>query len=84
MSCVNLTIPQISLPLGISLALPKIALGLNFAINFCCHFGLGLDIELNLPTIGLSIDILAPLNVIILAVDAEIDILESYLVCPFE
>lgn len=83
MSCLKaplITIP--SLLVGISLQPPAIGVAADLELNFCCHLSLPFALQIQLPGLALSADLLAPIQVIFLEVDAILDLFE--LDCPFD
>lgn len=88
MSCIQ--VPQLptTLPLGITLGVPKAGIGIDLAINFCCHFNLPLSLStddliallqavgINIHTISLNVDVLKPIQAYLIAANKYIKKLE--------
>ena len=92
MSCIQ--VPQLptTLPFGITLGPPNGSIGVNLAINFCCHFNLPLSISvsdllallkaagLDLSSITLSADLLKPIQAQLFAINKFIK--KAQFSCP--
>lgn len=87
MACVKApTIPPLPFPVGFSVTLPALPPLPDADLTLCCHINLPLSMISQVLSLGsLSIfaaDILAPINALILEVDAVLDQLQVG--CPLE
>lgn len=83
MSCLKAQLlPIPSLPFGASLEPPDLSLGVTLIAKLCCQIVVPIAVQVNLPGLELTADLLAPIQVFFLEVDAVLDLLE--LDCPFD
>ena len=81
MACISLPpIPPLSLPIGIGVG--PFTIGLAFSINLplCCRYNINLLPPITIPHLGWNANLLKIVNVLIAAVDLEID--KAQLDCP--
>lgn len=93
-NCIQLPTLPTELPFGISLGIPKAGIGINLAINFCCHFNLPLSVStddliailavagITLPTLAFNANLLKPIQATLIAVNTYIKNLP--LACPLD
>jgi hypothetical protein len=83
MSCVGLSLNlTASLPAGASLEPPTIGIAGDVEANLCCQMSLPFALQVQLPGIALTADLLAGVNTFLLAVDAVVDAFQFG--CPFD
>lgn len=81
MSCIQAPMLPTTFPIGLTLGIPKIGIGIDLSINFCCQFNLPLSVSTDdlLPllaaigitpsTLVLSADLLKPIQAQLIAVN---------------
>jgi hypothetical protein len=85
-SCLKLpVIPPLAFPVGITVALPVLPPLPDISFALCCHINIPLSIlfgGLSLPGIAITANLLAPINAVLLQVDAVLDSIQIN--CPLE
>jgi hypothetical protein len=94
MACLAAPKLPTTFPIGITLGVPKLGIGINLGINLCCQFNIPLSVStddliallqaagINIHTLSLNADLLKPIQAYLLAANKFIDKLE--LNCPLD
>jgi hypothetical protein len=94
MSCLAAPKLPTSFPIGLSFGLPKLTLGIDLSINFCCQFNLPISVStddliallaaagITLPTLALNADLLKPIQAQLILVNKYLD--KVQLNCPLD
>jgi hypothetical protein len=93
-NCIELPVLPTVLPFGISLGIPKVGIGINPGINFCCQFNVVLAVStedlvavltaagITIPTLPLNGNLLKPIQATLIKVNTYIKNIP--LKCPIE
>jgi hypothetical protein len=93
-NCIALPTLPTSLPVGLTLGVPKAGLGINLALNLCCNYNVPLSVStddliallsaagLSVHTLQLTGNLLAPIQAQLIAANTYIKNLPLY--CPIQ
>ena len=94
MSCLSAPKLPTSLPVGLTLGVPKVGIGVNLGINLCCHFNVPIAVStddvlallaaagISVHAIPLTANLLKPIQTYLIAANKFLDKLQ--LNCPFD